>query len=202
MSPRIWRSPNIAQEWVVCRKPCWSCLEPLQGAPRLRLPQAGLPKEVNYCWIFAFSVPWLALGVKNEISKDKDDKNLRHMGQFLETCLPPQHTSKLPTDQKRGKGGMSPKYPWLWPGRLQLPLKAFPKISKHQTWLGSVLKIHMPKAAYWEPSVMWEIKAGGQACTLGESSSGGSDVKFWLRTVNLAHFSLKVFTAYSHGMWA
>lgn len=80
-------------------------------------------------------------------------------------------------------------------------LQRFLTISKHQTWMGSALKIHMPKAASWEPSVMWEIKAGGQACTLGESSPGGSDVKFWL-TVNLAHFSLEVFTAYSHGMWA
>lgn len=31
---------------------------------------------------------------------------------------------------------------------------------------------------------------------------GGSDVKPWLRTANLEHFSLKVFTVYSLGIWA
>lgn len=30
----------------------------------------------------------------------------------------------------------------------------------------------------------------------------GSDVKPWLKSANLAYFSLKVFTAYPHGMWA
>ena len=42
----------------------------------------------------------------------------------------------------------------------------------------------------------------GQACTLGKSSPGGSDVKPWLRTAHLGHFDSKVFKAYPHGMSA
>ena len=53
-----------------------------------------------------FLSPGLALGVKDEVSKDTDAENPMHGGQFLETCLTPQHTGKLPTDKMRGRGGM------------------------------------------------------------------------------------------------